>query len=57
VTDIVETPNSFYIALVEKKTAGHAATFDDEAVQTQIRDRLSGEQFRTLQAQVEKDAA
>lgn len=54
VTEIVETPNAFYIALVEKKIIGKAASFDDEAVQTQINDRLRGEQFRALQQQVEK---
>jgi parvulin-like peptidyl-prolyl isomerase len=45
VTDVIETPNAFYIALVEQKTPGHTRPFD-EATQTQIDRQLSNELFR-----------
>jgi parvulin-like peptidyl-prolyl isomerase len=45
VTDVIETPNAFYIALVEQKTAGKVRPFDEE-VQAQIDKQLSNELFR-----------
>jgi parvulin-like peptidyl-prolyl isomerase len=46
VTDVIETPSAFYIALIEEKTPQKIRPFD-EAVQTEIDTRLRNELFRT----------
>jgi parvulin-like peptidyl-prolyl isomerase len=45
VTDVIEAPSAFYIALVEEKTPPKVRSFD-ESVQTQIDTQLRNEQFR-----------
>jgi parvulin-like peptidyl-prolyl isomerase len=45
VTEVIETPNAFYIALVEQRTPGKVRPFDED-VQAQIDKQLSNELFR-----------
>ena len=48
VTEIIDTPDAFYIAKVEEKTPGRTAAFDEEQVQQSIRHKLWSEQFQQL---------
>jgi parvulin-like peptidyl-prolyl isomerase len=48
VTQVIETPDAFYIAKVEDKTNAQVAQFDDELAQRAIHDKLWSEQFRAL---------
>lgn len=48
VTDIVEERNAFYIGKLEQKTEARVRSFDEEAVQDEIRNTLRGQQLQEL---------
>jgi len=45
VSPVIESGNAFYIAKLEQKRTGRTQSFDEEAVQSAIRQTLEGEQF------------
>ncbi|HYO11009.1 MAG TPA: peptidylprolyl isomerase [Tepidisphaeraceae bacterium] len=55
VTPVVRAGNALYLAKVEHKTEGKQTEFEDDAVQTQIFERLRTEQFRALRQQVQEN--
>jgi hypothetical protein len=55
VTPVVETPNAFYIALVEEKTPGTVQPFDDEEVQKRIHDILTSRDFNRMVEQIHQN--
>lgn len=48
VSDVVEEKNAFYIVKLEQKTEGRTRSFDEEAVQDEIRNTLRSQQFEVL---------
>jgi parvulin-like peptidyl-prolyl isomerase len=55
VTDVIETPDAFYVAKVEEKKIGRIIPFDEERAQQAIREKLRGEQFRVMWTKVQED--
>ena len=54
VTDVIETPDAFYIAKLDEKQAGGVLPFDEQDVQRRIEATLRKRQFDTLQARVQE---
>jgi len=54
VTDVIETPDAFYIAKLEAKQPGGVRPFDEYKVQEEIQAMLNRQQFRALQLKVQQ---
>jgi hypothetical protein len=48
VSDLVEAPDGYYFAKLERKKGGRVRSFDEDAVQREIRKTLESEQFNAL---------
>jgi parvulin-like peptidyl-prolyl isomerase len=57
ITDVIENPDdgALYIAKLEARKEGRVRPFDDQAVQDEIRGRLSQQQFASLHEQLRSD--
>lgn len=54
ITDVIETPDAFYIARLEAKQAGGVKPFEEQDVQRQIEATLRQRQFTALQVAVQQ---
>ncbi|MBC8105243.1 MAG: peptidyl-prolyl cis-trans isomerase [Anaerolineae bacterium] len=54
VSDMVESGEAFYIVKLEQKKEGRVRSFDEEAVQTKIRENLTAEQLMTLRQRAQE---
>ncbi|HEX8522887.1 MAG TPA: peptidylprolyl isomerase [Tepidisphaeraceae bacterium] len=54
ITNIVESPDAFYIAKVEEKSTGRIVPFEEEQAQRAIGEKLRAEQFNAMRRQVQE---
>ncbi|MBA2706959.1 MAG: peptidyl-prolyl cis-trans isomerase [Gemmatimonadaceae bacterium] len=55
VTQVIETPDAFYLARVEERKNGRTVPFEEEQTQVAIKEKLRAEQFRSMREQVLAD--